>query len=157
MTNNDIKNASLVRKSIKNVRTVLMSKSLKDLKIFDIISAAEISRSKFFSFFGSINTILELVISEELIKCYQLISQNVIAIDSKELITVELKQLRTIYFRNNPILFDYYSNVNKLPDRYNVLKEAVALKERELYATTLASKIINLGSYQRAEKSTKYE
>ena len=47
--------------------------------------------------FGSINTILELVISEELIKCYQLISQNVIANDSKELITVELNQLRTIY------------------------------------------------------------
>lgn len=89
---------------------------------------------------------MELVISEELIKCYQLISQNVIANASKELITVELNQLRTIYFRNNPILFDYYSNINKLPDRYNVLKEAVALKERQLYATTLVSNIINLGS-----------
>ena len=33
MTNNDIKNANLVRKSIENIRAVLTEKNIQDVKI----------------------------------------------------------------------------------------------------------------------------
>ena len=74
MTNNDIKNANLVRKSIENIRAVLTEKNIQDVKISDITSVAKISRSKFFSFFGGINTLLELVLTEELVRSYELIA-----------------------------------------------------------------------------------
>ena len=38
MTNNDIKNATLVRKSIENIRPVLIRKGIQDMKILDITS-----------------------------------------------------------------------------------------------------------------------
>lgn len=141
MNNSDKKNAELVRKSIEDVRSVLLDKAIRDLKIVHILSTIKLSKSKFFNFFGSINTVLEMVITEELISCYSLILDDICSIQRKQLVLVEVNQLRTIYFRNNPILFDYYSNAIKLPFRYKALKEAVSNKERELYFTTLEKSV----------------
>lgn len=144
MNNNDAKNAKLVRKSIEDVRSVLLGKKIEELKIAHIISATNLSRSKFFSFFGSINIVLELVISEELISCYELISQNLSIVKDKDKVLNELNLQRVIYFRKNPILFNYYQNISHLPQRYNPLKEAISVKERDLQISLFEDKGIKI-------------
>lgn len=137
MNNNDTKNANLVRKSIEEVRSVLLDKKIEELKIAHVITATNLSRSKFFSFFGSINTILELVISEELISCYDLIAQNLNNVQEKDRVLNELNLQRAIYFRKNPILYNYYQSASYLPERYNPLKETVTVRERDLQISLL--------------------
>ncbi|MFD2939760.1 hypothetical protein [Flavobacterium notoginsengisoli] len=97
MTNIDRRNASLVYQAIGNIRTVLMKKNIQDVKISDITSVANISKSKFFSFFGGINTVLELVIAEELDKIYELIGLSIKNKNDRKNLVSEISLLRTIY------------------------------------------------------------
>ena len=137
MTNNDIKNANLVRKSIENIRTVLTEKNIQDVKISDITSVAKISRSKFFSFFGGINTLLELVLTEELVRSYELIALSIKNQEDKKNLEVEMSLLRIIYIRKNRILYNYYKISELLPSRYDELKEALSIKEQNLQSDIL--------------------
>lgn len=137
MTNNDIKNANLVRKSIENIRAVLTEKNIQDVKISDITSVAKISRSKFFSFFGGINTLLELVLTEELVRSYEQIALSIKNQEEKKNLEVELSLLRIIYIRKNHILYNYYKVSELLPSRYDELKEALTIKEQNLQSDIL--------------------
>ncbi|WP_312206042.1 hypothetical protein [Epilithonimonas hominis] len=137
MTNNDIKNANLVRKSIENIRAVLTEKNIQDVKISDITSVAKISRSKFFSFFGGINTLLELVLTEELVRSYELIALSIKNQEDKKNLEVEMSLLRIIYIRKNRILYNYYKISELLPSRYDELKEALTIKEQNLQSDIL--------------------
>lgn len=137
MTNNDIKNANLVRKSIENIRAVLTENNIQDVKISDITSVAKISRSKFFSFFGGINTLLELVLTEELVRSYELIALSIKNQEDKKNLEVELSLLRIIYIRKNRILYNYYKISELLPSRYDELKEALSIKEQNLQSDIL--------------------
>lgn len=137
MTNNDIKNANLVRKSIENIRAVLTEKNIQDVKISDITSVAKISRSKFFSFFGGINTLLELVLTEELVRSYELIALSIKNQEDKKNLEVEMSLLRIIYIRKNRILYNYYKISELLPSRYDELKEALSIKEQNLQSDIL--------------------
>ena len=137
MTNNDIKNANLVRKSIENIRAVLTEKNIQDVKISDITSVAKISRSKFFSFFGGINTLLELVLTEELVRSYELIALSIKKQEDKKNLEVEMSLLRIIYIRKNRILYNYYKISELLPSRYDELKEALSIKEQNLQSDIL--------------------
>ena len=137
MTNNDIKNANLVRKSIENIRAVLTEKNIQDVKISDITSVAKISRSKFFSFFGGINTLLELVLTEELGRSYELIALSIKNQEDKKNLEVEMSLLRIIYIRKNRILYNYYKISELLPSRYDELKEALSIKEQNLQSDIL--------------------
>ena len=137
MTNNDIKNANLVRKSIENIRAVLTEKNIQDVKISDITSVAKISRSKFFSFFGGMNTLLELVLTEELVRNYELIALSIKNQEDKKNLEVELSLLRIIYIRKNRILYNYYKVSELLPSRYDDLKEALSIKEQNLQSDIL--------------------
>ena len=137
MTNNDIKNANLVRKSIENIRAVLTEKNIQDVKISDITSVAKISRSKFFSFFGGINTLLELVLTEELVRSYELIALSIKNQEDKKNLEVEMSLLRMIYIRKNRILYNYYKISELLPSRYDELKEALSIKEQNLQSDIL--------------------
>lgn len=132
MRNNDIKNANLVRKSIENIRAVLQHRNIQEVKISDITSAAQISRSKFFSFFGGMNTLLELVLTEELAKSYELIALSIKNQDDQKSLEVELSLLRIIYIRKSRILYNYFKVLELLPSRYEDLKEAISLKEQNL-------------------------
>ena len=137
MTNNDIKNSNLVRKSIENIRAVLTEKNIQDVKISDITSVAKISRSKFFSFFGGINTLLELVLTEELVRSYELIALSIKNQEDKKNLEVEMSLLRIIYIRKNRILYNYYKISELLPSRYDELKEALSIKEQNLQSDIL--------------------
>ena len=137
MTNNDIKNANLVRKSIENIRAVLTEKNIQDVKISDITSVAKLSRSKFFSFFGGINTLLELVLTEELVRSYELIALSIKNQEDKKNLEVEMSLLRIIYIRKNRILYNYYKISELLPSRYDELKEALSIKEQNLQSDIL--------------------
>lgn len=137
MTNNDIKNANLVRKSIENIRAVLTEKNIQDVKISDITSVAKISRSKFFSFFGGMNTLLELVLTEELVRSYEQIALSIKNQEEKKNLEVELSLLRIIYIRKNHILYNYYKVSELLPSRYDELKEALTIKEQNLQSDIL--------------------
>ena len=137
MTNNDIKNANLVRKSIENIRAVLTEKNIQDVKISDITSVAKISRSKFFSFFGGINTLLDLVLTEELVRSYELIALSIKNQEDKKNLEVEMSLLRIIYIRKNRILYNYYKISELLPSRYDELKEALSIKEQNLQSDIL--------------------
>ena len=137
MTNNDIKNANLVRKSIENIRAVLTENNIQDVKISDITSVAKISRSKFFSFFGGINTLLELVLTEELVRSYELIALSIKNQEDKKNLEVEMSLLRIIYIRKNRILYNYYKISELLPSRYDELKEALSIKEQNLQSDIL--------------------
>ena len=137
MTNNDIKNANLVRKSIENIRAVLTEKNIQDVKISDITSVAKISRSKCFSFFGGINTLLELVLTEELVRSYELIALSIKNQEDKKNLEVEMSLLRIIYIRKNRILYNYYKISELLPSRYDELKEALSIKEQNLQSDIL--------------------
>lgn len=137
MTNNDIKNANLVRKSIENIRAVLTEKNIQDVKISDITSVAKISRSKFFSFFGGINTLLELVLTEELVRSYELIALSIKNQEDKKNLELEMSLLRIIYIRKNRILYNYYKISELLPSRYDELKEALSIKEQNLQSDIL--------------------
>ena len=94
------------------------------MKISDITSVAKISRSKFFSFFGGINTLLELVLTEELVRSYELIALSIKNQEDKKNLEVEMSLLRIIYIRKNRILYNYYKISELLPSRYDELKEA---------------------------------
>ena len=132
-----IKNANLVRKSIENIRAVLTEKNIQDVKISDITSVAKISRSKFFSFFGGINTLLELVLTEELVRSYELIALSIKNQEDKKNLEVEMSLLRIIYIRKNRILYNYYKISELLPSRYDELKEALSIKEQNLQSDIL--------------------
>lgn len=132
MANNDIKNANLVRKSLETIRTVLMNSNIQDVKASDITSVTKISKSKFFSFFGGMNTLLELVLTEELVKSYKLIELNIKNQVDKTNLKAEMSLLRLIYIRKNPLLYNYYEVSEILPRRYNDLIEALSIKERNL-------------------------
>ncbi|MGV0926675.1 hypothetical protein ACTS9K_05720 [Empedobacter sp. ULE_I145] len=137
MTNKDIQNANLVRKSIENIRAVLSEKNIQEVKISDITSVAKISRSKFFSFFGGMNTLLELVLTEELVRNYELIALSIKNQEDKKNLEVELSLLRIIYIRKNRILYNYYKVSELLPSRYDDLKEALSIKEQNLQSDIL--------------------
>lgn len=137
MTNKDIQNANLVRKSIENIRAVLSEKNIQEVKISDITSVAKISRSKFFSFFGGMNTLLELVLTEELVRNYELIALSIKNQEDKKNLEVELSLLRIIYIRKNRILYNYYKISELLPSRYDELKEALSIKEQNLQSDIL--------------------
>ncbi|WP_152606065.1 MULTISPECIES: hypothetical protein [Bacteroidota] len=137
MTNIDRRNASLVYQAIGNIRTVLMKKNIQDVKISDITSVANISKSKFFSFFGGINTVLELVIAEELDKIYELIGLSIKNKNDRKNLVSEISLLRTIYIRKNIILKNYYQISEQLPSRYDKLKEAIFIKEQYLQLNIL--------------------
>jgi len=137
MTNNDIKNANLVRKSIENIRAVLTENNIQDVKISDITSVAKISRSKFFSFFGGMNTLLKLVLTEELVRSYEQIALSIKNQEEKKNLEVELSLLRIIYIRKNHILYNYYKVSELLPSRYDELKEALTIKEQNLQSDIL--------------------
>ena len=137
MTNKDIQNANLVRKSIENIRAVLSEKNIQEVKISDITSVAKISRSKFFSFFGGINTLLELVLTEELVRSYELIALSIKNQEDKKNLEVEMSLLRIIYIRKNRILYNYYKISELLPSRYDELKEALSIKEQNLQSDIL--------------------
>ena len=137
MTNNDTQNANLVRRSIENIRAVLTEKNIQDVKISDITSVAKISRSKFFSFFGGINTLLELVLTEELVRSYELIALSIKNQEDKKNLEVEMSLLRIIYIRKNRILYNYYKISELLPSRYDELKEALSIKEQNLQSDIL--------------------
>ena len=137
MTNNDTQNANLVRKSIENIRAVLSEKNIQEVKISDITSVAKISRSKFFSFFGGINTLLELVLTEELVRSYELIALSIKNQEDKKNLEVEMSLLRIIYIRKNRILYNYYKISELLPSRYDELKEALSIKEQNLQSDIL--------------------
>ena len=137
MTNNDTQNANLVRRSIENIRAVLTEKNIQDVKISDITSVAKISRSKFFSFFGGMNTLLELVLTEELVRSYEQIALSIKKQEEKKNLEVELSLLRIIYIRKNHILYNYYKVSELLPSRYDELKEALTIKEQNLQSDIL--------------------
>ncbi|KUG10600.1 MULTISPECIES: hypothetical protein [Bacteroidota] len=137
MTNNDTQNANLVRRSIENIRAVLTEKNIQDVKISDITSVAKISRSKFFSFFGGMNTLLELVLTEELVRSYEQIALSIKNQEEKKNLEVELSLLRIIYIRKNHILYNYYKVSELLPSRYDELKEALTIKEQNLQSDIL--------------------
>ncbi|MFA4869950.1 MAG: hypothetical protein WC623_17260 [Pedobacter sp.] len=139
----DLKNADLVHKSIQEVKRILLNKKIQELKISDIVLGIKISKSKFFSFFGGINTILELALMEELNSCYQLISSNIKNLKEKKKIITELRQLRTIYIRKNKILFNYFQYAALLPNRYNELKETISLNERDLLLSILKENAVD--------------
>jgi AcrR family transcriptional regulator len=135
--NNDTQNANLVRRSIENIRAVLTEKNIQDVKISDITSVAKISRSKFFSFFGGMNTLLELVLTEELVRSYEQIALSIKNQEEKKNLEVELSLLRIIYIRKNHILYNYYKVSELLPSRYDELKEALTIKEQNLQSDIL--------------------
>lgn len=138
MNKNDIKNTNLLRKSIVDTRSLLLTRKIRQLKVSDLISALNLSRSKFFRFFGNMNIILELVISEELERSYDLIACNLLAgLDNPHLIA-ELNLLRAIYLRKNSILYNYYKGILSLPKRYATLIQALAAKEQQLYINILS-------------------
>lgn len=137
MINNDTQNANLVRRSIENIRAVLTEKNIQDVKISDITSVAKISRSKFFSFFGGMNTLLELVLTEELVRSYEQIALSIKNQEEKKNLEVELSLLRIIYIRKNHILYNYYKVSELLPSRYDELKEALTIKEQNLQSDIL--------------------
>ncbi|WP_143706086.1 hypothetical protein [Emticicia sp. TH156] len=107
------------------------------MKISDITSVAKISRSKFFSFFGGINTLLELVLTEELVRSYELIALSIKNQEDKKNLEVEMSLLRIIYIRKNRILYNYYKISELLPSRYDELKEALSIKEQNLQSDIL--------------------
>ncbi len=114
-----------------------MKKNIQDVKISDITSVANISKSKFFSFFGGINTVLELVIAEELDKIYELIGLSIKNKNDRKNLVSEISLLRTIYIRKNIILKNYYQISEQLPSRYDKLKEAIFIKEQYLQLNIL--------------------
>ena len=115
----------------------LTEKNIQDVKISDITSVAKISRSKFFSFFGGINTLLELVLTEELVRSYELIALSIKNQEDKKNLEVEMSLLRIIYIRKNRILYNYYKISELLPSRYDELKEALSIKEQNLQSDIL--------------------
>ncbi|RKO69721.1 hypothetical protein D7322_20870 [Sphingobacterium puteale] len=138
MDKNDIKNTNLVRKSITHTKALLSTRKIRQLKVSDLISALNLSRSKFFRFFGNMNIILELVISEELERSYELIARTLLAGPDNPHLIAELNLLRAIYFRKNSILYNYYNGIFSLPKRYATLIQAVTTKEQQLYMSILS-------------------
>jgi len=144
----DIKNADLVRKSIQEAKGILLNKKIQEVKISDIILGINISKSMFFDFFGGINTILELVLMEELNSCYRLISENIKNLEEKKKIVAKLRQLRMIYIRKNTILFNYFQDAALLPDRYDDFKAAISLTEQNLLLNILKENSIDRRSFR---------
>ncbi|PUV24219.1 hypothetical protein [Sphingobacterium athyrii] len=138
MDKNDIKNTNLVRKSIAHTKDLLSTRKIRQLKVSDLISALNLSRSKFFRFFGNMNIILELVISEELERSYELIARTLLAGPDNPHLIAELNLLRAIYFRKNSILYNYYNGIFSLPKRYGTLIQAITTKEQQLYMSILS-------------------
>ncbi|MCW8311856.1 hypothetical protein AB3466_10470 [Sphingobacterium thalpophilum] len=137
MNKNDNKNANLVRKSMQATRCMLLSIRLQHLKVSDILIATKLSKSRFFRFFGTINTILELVVSEELEKSYDLMANSLSPDVNKNYALAEINLLRIIYFRKNLILNNYYSCIQSLPPRYKSLIDSISVKDKQLYNALL--------------------
>lgn len=148
MNMSDLKNANLVQKAIQEVKSILLNKKIHEVKISDIVLEINISKSTFFSFFGGIDTILELVLMEELKSCYQLISQNIKNMKGKKKIIAEMRQLRTIYIRENIILFNYFQYAAIFPKRYNELNQTVSSNERNLLLNILKENSIDQRSFR---------
>ena len=138
MNKNDVKNSNLLRKSLAHTRSLLLTKKIQQLSVTELISALNLSRSRFFRFFGNINIILELVISEELESSYALISRNLMTGRDNPHFVAELNLLRAIYLRKNRILYNYYSGLLSLPKRYATLVQAITAKEQQLYMHILS-------------------
>lgn len=137
MNKNDNKNANLVRKSMQATRCMLLSIRLQHLKVSDILVATKLSKSRFFRFFGTINTILELVVSEELEKSYDLMANSLSPDVNKNYALAEINLLRIIYFKKNLILNNYYSCIQSLPLRYKSLIDSISVKDKQLYNALL--------------------
>ncbi|OOG19200.1 hypothetical protein BWD42_04430 [Sphingobacterium sp. CZ-UAM] len=158
MNKYDIKNTDLLRRSITDTRSLLLTRKIQQLKVSDLISVLNLSRSTFFRFFGNMNIIFELVISEELEYCYELIGRNLLAaLDNPHLIA-ELNLLRAIYVRKNCILYNYYKSILSLPKRYAPLIQAITAKEQQLYVNILSRQMNYISNdYSRIKLSPLFQ
>lgn len=136
---------NFILKAIKDAEAVFVTHGFQKAKVADLVDSIHISKSTFFKYFGSIYGIMELTIFHEISQCYALIRMKYMYVKNKEEFLKELLEFRNMYFKNNPMLCQYYMTKDLLTKRFDPLKKTIKHHEDELLQDFLEKKFFSEG------------
>lgn len=121
-----------IRQAIEDLKPLLIDSGFQNLKLDAILVSLNISKTKFFRYFGSIGGIMELTVYHELFACYRSIAWKLRQpMNGEEVLDVIIAQ-RKRFIDNNPILNIYYATKISFTRRFDTLKQAVLKNEVDL-------------------------
>lgn len=124
--------------AIEDLKPLLINSGFQNLKLNAILASLNISKTKFFRYFGSIGGIMELTVYHELSACYRSLALKIRQQKNKEQVLDAIIAHRKKFIDNNPILHIYYATKEGFTRRFEPLKKAVLQNENDLLHGTLA-------------------
>lgn len=126
-------NSNFVLDTVEGIKPVLVSKGFKAVTLNDVLEIAQLPRSTFFEYFGSVGQLYELVLYSELSACYQAIYTKIEGILDFDVLLEKAKKYRTQFIVESKVLSLYFQSYSKLPMRFGKLKRTVLEMEREMF------------------------
>lgn len=129
-----------VMQAIEDLKPLLIDSGFQNLKLDAILASLNISKAKFFRYFGSIGGIMELTVYHELSAFYRSYSLalKIRQQRNKEHVLHTITAHRKKFIDNNPILHIYYATKKGFTRRFDPLKKAVLQNENDLLHGMLA-------------------
>ncbi|WP_447768753.1 TetR/AcrR family transcriptional regulator [Sphingobacterium faecium] len=121
-----------ILRAIEDAETIFVTHGFQKAKVTDILDSINVSRSTFFTYFGSIYGMMELAIFHQISQCYAIMRMKFIKVEDKEELLQDLMEFRNAYFKNNPMLCQYDITKDFLTKRFDPLKKAIKHHENEL-------------------------
>ncbi|QMV66246.1 TetR/AcrR family transcriptional regulator [Sphingobacterium paramultivorum] len=127
-----------IRQAIEDLKPLLIDSGFQNLKLDAILTSLNISKTKFFRYFGSMGGIMELTVYHELSACYRSLALKIRQERNKEHVLYKIIAHRKKFIDNNPILHIYYATKKRFTRRFEPLKKAVVQNENDLLHGMLA-------------------
>ncbi|WP_437918717.1 TetR/AcrR family transcriptional regulator [Sphingobacterium sp. LRF_L2] len=118
--------AEFVHKSLDEVIPTIEKYGFVKLKIDHLTENTNISRSLLWRYFGGLNGLLQLVLRQEIEKCYTHIWENTTPTDDHEELLKQLQFYRKEFTDESKLLQRYREDSNNMSKRINQLKIEVA-------------------------------
>lgn len=136
---------NFILQAIEDSEVVFVTHGFQKAKVVDIVDSIHVSRSTFFKYFGNIYGIMELVIFHQISQCYALMRMNYVHVKNRGEFLKELLAFKNMYYKNNPILCQYYTTKDLLPKRFDPLKKTIKRHEDELLEDFLEKNFFSEG------------
>jgi len=127
-----------IMQAIEDLKPLLIDSGFQNLKLDAILVSLNISKTKFFRYFGSIGGIMELAVYHELSVFYRSLVLKIRQQNNKEHVLHTIIAHRKKFIDNNPILHIYYATKKGFTKRFEPLKKAVLQNENDLLHGMLA-------------------
>lgn len=127
-----------IMQAIEDLKPLLIDSGFQNLKLDTILASLNISKAKFFRYFGSIGGIMELAVYHELSVFYRSLVLKIRQQRNKEHVLHTIISHRKKFIDNNPILYIYYATKKGFTRRFDPLKKAVLQNENDLLHGMLA-------------------